>query len=136
MTFGDGAASKPARNKKKIYCRLVTGSMCGRGNACVRACLRECVMTQDSHATYEHNTSKTERTFIFSCRQPSCGGNNFPLCRSSKYGASCHIIITTYTTVIRFAAQLEAPKALDTRFRVRILFGSTGTAPRFYRTTC
>jgi hypothetical protein len=96
--------------------------------------MRACVMTQDSHVTYEHNTSKTKRSFIFSCWQPSRGGNNFPLCPNSKYGASCHIKITTCTILIRFAAQLEAPKALDTRFRVRIPFGSTGRAPRFYLT--
>jgi hypothetical protein len=122
---------KPARNKKLIYSQLVRYWV----DVWARKCVRECVMTQDSHVTYEHNTSKTERTFIFSCRQPSRGCNDFPLCPNSKYGASSHIKVTVYTILIRFAAQLEAPKALDTRFRVRILFGSTGKAPRFYFTT-
>ena len=118
---------KPAHNKNKLHSKHVTGSMCGRGNACVS----ECVMTQDSHVTYEHNTSKTERTPIFSCWQPSRGANNFLLRPNSQYGASCHIQITVCPILFRFAAQLEAQKALDIRFRVRNLFGSRGTATRF-----
>jgi len=32
-----GYKGKPARDKNKIYSKLVSGSMCGRGNACVSA---------------------------------------------------------------------------------------------------
>lgn len=48
-----GYKRPPARNKSKIYSKLVTGSMCGRGHACVSAWVRN---DTGHYVTYEHNT--------------------------------------------------------------------------------
>ena len=59
--FGDTKERQHVTETKHIPSSLL-GRCVGEE---MRACVRECVMTRDSHVTYGHNASKTKNFYIF-----------------------------------------------------------------------
>jgi len=57
--FGDIKESQHVTKRKYIPSSFLGRCVDEEMRACVRACVSACLMTQDSHVTHEHNTSKT-----------------------------------------------------------------------------